>query len=172
MGDDEPVAATSSSDPAQAFFAFATMDKAGAPAAAAFCRFPYLLAGFGTGASVAASVLVLVMTSDLVRRLLLRRRTGPRCSFSCSCSCSCCDGGKGKVSSSGVGVDIDVDDCSRVVKCKLAVRRDNILRGTCCCGCSFGTSTASIKTPLRLRLCCDGCGVGDGLSAAWLRQGS
>src|SRR5712671_3672023 len=97
-----------------------------AAGAATFCRFPFLLVGFDTGISGAASVSIPVMTSDLVRYLLLRRRTGP--------SCSCCYGGN--VSSSGV--DVDVDNCSLFVTCKLARRRDCISYGTWCCGTMTG----------------------------------
>jgi len=149
----------SSSDCAQAFVAFLAVDLALAlvfvKAALTLCHLPALCAGVPDRTAVTP---VLVRpTRDLARRRL-RRTAGPD------------DVPDSGVASSSTP-DIDVAGSVVIgwsVICKLAQwRRGWLLRGARCCGLCMGTSTASMNTPLRLRLwvrlCCVGVGVGDGL---------
>jgi len=166
MGDDDdndgpaiaPATLSSDSSPdcARAFVAFLAVDLALAlvfvKAALALCHLPALCAGR------TAVIPVLVRpTRDLARRRL-RRTAGP-------------DDvpGTGVASSSTPDIDVAVSIViGRSVICKLAQwRRGWLLRGACGCGLCVSISTASMNTPLRLRLCvrlcCGGIGVGDGL---------
>lgn len=54
----------------------------------------------------------------------------------------------------------DVNETRSCVVCKLTLR---VLHGVCAAGRGLVITTASMKTLLRFRLCCGGCGVGDGL---------
>ena len=166
MGDDDdkdgPAIAptTSSSDPssdcAKTFVAFLAVDLALAfvTATLALCRLPAFCAGVDRTAVI--SVLVRP-TRDLARRRL-RRTAGPD---------DVPDSGVASSSIADIVVAASVVIGWSVI-CKLAQRRrGRLLRGACFCGLCVGTSTASMKTPLRLRLwvclCCVRVGVGDGL---------
>jgi hypothetical protein len=91
--------------------------------------------------------------SDLARRKLLLRPDGPNGSSEAGACASSGGGGGGGVDGSRTASDDDAsDDGGGGSK----TEGDDLTR-------RCGTSTASIKTPLRLRLRTGCCGVGDGL---------
>lgn len=149
----------------QAFEFFVFIAKKAAGVVETFWRFPWgLCATTGValigGRSGTPAPLMKVL-SDLARRMFWWA-TGPDDDDS-----GASGGGDNTVFSPDVNetrssVLVLVVGMTPILVCKLTLR---VLLHRACADRGFNITTASMKTLLRLRLCCGGCGVGDGL---WL----
>ncbi len=152
-------AAISFDSAVQAFDFFVFIAKTTAGVANTLWRFPGLwgVAFIGGRSGTPESPLMKVLDSDLARRRFWCA-PGPDDDDNDS---GASGGGDNTVFSSDVDVtrSRDVLVIGVIPVCKLTLRvlrRARADRG-------FGITIASMKTLLRLRLCCGGCGVGDGL---------
>jgi len=153
----------------QAFEFFVFIAKKAAGVVATFWRFPGLCATTGgaliSGRSGIPAPLMNVLSDLAGRRFLWATGTVDDDDNDDDNDSGASGGGDNIIFSPDVN-----ETCSRAVLvvgmfpivCKLTLRV--LCRARALTGRGFGgISTESMKTPLRLRLCCGGCGVGDGL---------
>jgi hypothetical protein len=159
----------------QAFEFFVFIAKKAAGVVETFWRFPSLCATTGAaliGGRSGTSAPLMKVLNDLARRMFWWA-TGPEDNDDDDDS----GGGDNTVFSSDVNetrssvlVLVLVVGMIPILVCKLTLR---VLLHRACADRGFDITTASMKTLLRLRLCCGGCGVGDGLRlhGRWSERG-
>jgi hypothetical protein len=153
----------------QAFEFFVFIAKKAAGVVETFWRFPSLCATMGValiGGRSGTSAPLMKVLNDLARRMFWWA-TGPDDNDDDDNDSGASGGGDNTVFSSDVNetrssvlVLVLVVGMIPILVCKLTLR---VLLHRACADRGLDITTASMKTLLRLRLCCGGCGVGDGL---------